>query len=179
MKLNANDEMIGNIVKRKKKYIRKINKHQDIINNYLIEGISNVDTIKGSHLEKRLIDKFNIKYTSLLNTVNFYKILLEITYNIRNNLNEVLIIIIYSIGTYLCITNKLTLSNLIIFQAFTNYLLNNFYSILSLIEEYPNFVSAKERVEEFLNNGEYKLYKSPTEGNAIITLVNVSLVPNQ
>ena len=34
-------------------------------------------------------------------------------------------------------------------------------------------------VEEFLNNGEYKLYKSPTEGNAIITLVNVSLVPNQ
>ena len=144
------------IVKRKKKYIRKINKHQDIINNYLIEGISNVDTIKGRHLEKRLIDKFNIKYTSLLNTVNFYKILLEITSNIKNNLNEVLIIIIYSIGTYLCITNKLTLSNLIIFQAFTNYLLNNFYSILSLIEEYPDFASAKERVEElFMLEEEY------------------------
>ncbi len=144
------------IVKRKKKYIRKINKHQDIINNYLIEGISNVDTIKGSHLEKRLIDKFNLKYTSLLNTVNYYKILLEITSNIKNNLNEILIIIIYSIGTYLCITNKLTLSNLIIFQAFTNYLLNNFYSIFSLIEEYPDFVSAKERVEElFMLEEEY------------------------
>ncbi len=144
------------IVKRKKKYIRKINKHQDIINNYLIEGISNVDTIKGSHLEKRLIDKFNLKYTSLLNTVNSYKILLEITSNIKNNLNEISIIIIYSIGTYLCITNKLTLSNLIIFQAFTNYLLNNFYSIFSLIEEYPDFVSAKERVEElFILEEEY------------------------
>lgn len=144
------------IVKRKKKYIRKINKHQDIINNYLIEGISNVDTIKGSHLEKRLIDKFNLKYTSLLNTVNSYKILLEITSNIKNNLNEILIIIIYSIGTYLCITNKLTLSNLIIFQAFTNYLLNNFYNIFSLIEEYPDFVSAKERVEElFMLEEEY------------------------
>ena len=60
------------IVKRKKKYIRKINKHQDIINNYLIEGISNVDTIKGSHLEKRLIDKFNIKRGSVPAIIEIY-----------------------------------------------------------------------------------------------------------
>ncbi len=36
----------------------------------------------------------------------------------------------------------------------------------------------REKVEEFLNNGEYKLFKSPTEGNIIVTLVNVSLSPN-
>jgi hypothetical protein len=37
----------------------------------------------------------------------------------------------------------------------------------------------RKYVEEFLNNGGYKLYKSPTEGNMIITLTNVSLTPNQ
>ena len=37
----------------------------------------------------------------------------------------------------------------------------------------------RQCVEEFLNNGKYKLYKSPTEGNMIVTLTNVSLTPNQ
>lgn len=35
----------------------------------------------------------------------------------------------------------------------------------------------REKVEEFLNNGECKLYKSATEGNMIISLLNVSLTP--
>ena len=50
------------ILKRKKRYIKSVKKNEDIINSYIIQGISNVDTIKGSHLEKRLIDKFNINY---------------------------------------------------------------------------------------------------------------------
>lgn len=45
----------------------------------------------------------------------------------------------------------------------------------------PNniFVERKfrEKVEEFLNDFDYKLYKSPTEGNFIIGIMNVSLTP--
>ena len=37
----------------------------------------------------------------------------------------------------------------------------------------------REKVEEFLNNGDYKLFKSPTEGNIVVTLMNVTLTPNQ
>lgn len=37
---------------KKKKHIKQLSKQEDIINTYLIEGVSNVDTIKGSHLEK-------------------------------------------------------------------------------------------------------------------------------
>lgn len=36
----------------------------------------------------------------------------------------------------------------------------------------------REKVEEFLNDFSYKLYKSPTEGNIIVGLMNVSLTPN-
>lgn len=37
----------------------------------------------------------------------------------------------------------------------------------------------REKVEEFLNNFDYKLYKSPTEGNIAIVLQNVTLTPKQ
>jgi len=37
----------------------------------------------------------------------------------------------------------------------------------------------RDKVEEFLNDGGYKLYKSPTEGNMIVTLMNVSFTPQE
>lgn len=37
----------------------------------------------------------------------------------------------------------------------------------------------REKVEEFLNDGTPKLFRSPTEGNHIISLMNVSMTPNQ
>lgn len=36
----------------------------------------------------------------------------------------------------------------------------------------------REKAEEFLNNFDYKLYKSPTEGNIVVVLQNVSLTPS-
>lgn len=36
----------------------------------------------------------------------------------------------------------------------------------------------REKVEEFLNDFTYKLYKSPTEGNIVIGLTSVSMTPN-
>ena len=37
----------------------------------------------------------------------------------------------------------------------------------------------REKVDEFLNDGGYKLYRSPTEGNHVVSLMNISLTPNQ
>ena len=37
----------------------------------------------------------------------------------------------------------------------------------------------REAVISFLNDGEYKLYRSATEGNMLVVLTNVSLTPNQ
>lgn len=36
----------------------------------------------------------------------------------------------------------------------------------------------REKVEEFLNNYDYKLFRSPTEGNIVVVLTNVSMQPN-
>ena len=37
----------------------------------------------------------------------------------------------------------------------------------------------REKVIEFLNDGRYKLFKSPTEGNIVVALTNVSTTPNK
>jgi len=37
----------------------------------------------------------------------------------------------------------------------------------------------REKVEEFLNDFTYKLYRSPTEGNIVIGLMNVTLSPRK
>lgn len=37
----------------------------------------------------------------------------------------------------------------------------------------------RDKVESFLNDGGYKIYRSSTEGNFIITLMNISLTPQQ
>ena len=143
------------IKKLKKRHIKNIKKNEEILNTYLIQGISNVDTIKGSHLEKRFIDKFIINYKSFIDIVYKYNRFNEINNFIKNNFNNLIYIIIYSVGSYLVIKDKLTLSSLIVFQSFTNYFLESVYRIQSIVEEYSSYKVSKGRLEElFLIRGE-------------------------
>lgn len=166
---------------KKKKHIKQLSKQEDIINTYLIEGVSNVDTIKGSHLEKRLIDKFNIKYKNLLESTYKYSTFQELHNFIKNNINDLLQLLIYTIGSYLVIKNKLSLANLLIFETFSNYLINSFSNCLVLIENYPSYKISKDRVEElfmideeeFKNNYFYLSYN--LTGNIIFKNLNYKI----
>ena len=53
-------------------------------------------------------------------------------------------------------------------------------SIDSSITDNNIFIERKfrEKAEQFLNDFTYKLYKSPTEGNIVIGLINMSMTPN-
>ena len=139
----------------------------DKTNSYIIDGINNVDTIKGFHLEKRMIDKFNIHYKNQLELIYKHNFIIEISNFIKNNISDSYLIIIYLIGGIQVINNKISLSNLIIYQTFFNYFINCFYHITSLIEEYNSYKIALDRVEEifmihkdnFKNNYFYLPYK--------------------
>lgn len=63
-----------------------------------------------------------------------------------------------------------------IIQAYNNY--NN----LKSINKQYDFIYEKDfrdTVLDFLQDGEFKLYKSPTEGNIIVRLMDINCVPNQ
>lgn len=143
------------IKKRKKKNMRILYRHQDRINSDFIQGISNVDTIKGSHLEKRLTDQFKIHYKQFLEKLYNYHLLQEITYFINSILQDSIYLIMYGIGSYYIVKKKLTLSNLIVFQSFFNYFQMSFYHLLNLIEEYDSYKVSLDRIEEiFMMNHE-------------------------
>ena len=166
------------INKRKKKSLKRISISQDKINSYIIQGISNVDTIKGSHLEKRMIDKFNLQYKSFLESIYKYNFLIEIYNFFKNNIYDLIYIIIYGIGSIYVIGGKLSLSNLIIYQTFFSYFIHCFHNITSLLEEYSSYKIALERVEEifmitkdnFKNNYFYLPYH--LDGNIVFNNLN-------
>ncbi len=60
------------------------------------------------------------------------------------------------------------------------YQINSLENINNLTDDYY-FVERKYReiIIDFLNDGEYKLYKSPTEGNILVVLTDVSLTPKE
>lgn len=133
---------------KKKKLLIKNTKGEDIINSSIVEGLSNVDTIKGSHLEKRLTDLFILKYKSFQENAYSFSNIITIQETIKNYIYDILMILIYGYGSYLVINNELNISSFIIYQSFINYLLSCTSRCIKVLEEYPNFKVSLERVEE-------------------------------
>lgn len=133
---------------KKRKLYKKVRYYDDTIQSYIIESLSNVDTTKGCHLEKRFYDKFLIKYKNLLsfnyNYLNHY----DFSFLFINLIENLLIIITYSLGSYFVINNKLKVENLILFTTFFQYCLKNFNRFIGEVEEMPNHIISLNRVEE-------------------------------
>ena len=164
--------------KKKKKDMKEILSGQDTIHSYLIQGISNVDTIKGSHLEKRLMDKFSINYKCFLERVYQYSFFHEIYSFLKNNIYDGLNVFIYGMGSYYVIKEELSLSSLIVYQTFFLYFSSCFTRVLSIFENYHSYKIALDRVEElfliqeeyFKNNYYYLPYQ--LDGDIIIKNLN-------
>jgi len=167
--------------KKIKKTQIKISKQEDKINSHIIESISNVDTIKGSHLEKRLIDKFSYKYKALLEESYDFNKKIEISRFFKDFLNDVIYIFVYGLGSYYVIKNKLSLSSLIIYQLFSSYYFNCFHNILFVLTNINSYKISLERVEElFLINEEnfkhnYFYLPYNLEGNIEIYKLNYKI----
>lgn len=146
------------INKRKKKILIKNYRSEDSINTYIIQSLSNVDTVKGNHLEKRLIDTFNLKYkTYIENAYNYNNLNIQIDL-IKNSIDNIMYIFIYGLGSYFVINKSLTLSTLILYQTFINYFNTSFIRIIKLVEDYSSYKVSLDRVEELymLNEEDFK-----------------------
>ena len=106
-------------------------------------------------------DSFEEKY---YNKIDFYKHGRIVKYNSQHELLYKSINHIKDKNGNLLVSNS---DNVKTFN--TNLTANNFY----LEKLY------RDAVEAFLNDGEYKMFRSPTEGNFIIGIINVQLKPNQ
>ena len=125
--------------KKKRKMLSIINKNEDIVNSYLVESISNVDTVKGSHLEKRLYDQFSFKYQSMICNVYKYSLFLEKNKLVREMIRNLLLVLVYASCSYLVIKNKIGLGEIIVFQSFFMYFVNSCSRLIELFDEYYDY----------------------------------------
>ena len=146
--------------KKKRKLYQGVCRKEERINSYLIESLNDVDTIKGSHIEKRLADKFLLKYQDLLEKSYVYTFFVEIGKFINNTFNDILIVIVYFISAYLVIKEKINIGEIFLLQNFIGYFLNSINSFINLIEEYYTYTISLGRIEDLYTISSEKFFGS-------------------
>ena len=160
--------------KKRKLYI-SLRHGEEKANSYLIESLSSVDTIKGGHIEKRLSDKFLIIYKNLLEKGYLYMFFLSINKLVKDNIKDILLLIVYGLGSYLVIKNKISLGDILLYQSFLLYFINNLYSIINIIDGYYNYKISLSRVEDLYTingdnfNGSYYYYNYVLDKDIVFT----------
>lgn len=164
--------------RQKKKKINIIKKKEDVINSYLIQGISNVDTIKGSHLEKRIIDKFTLNYKAFQEMIYNYNHILEQESLIKSLISDSIYIFVYGLGSLLVIKEKINLNNLIIYQSIIGFYLKSFINVINVISIRSTYKISLDRVEELymLEREEFKnnYFYLPYIMDGTITIKNLN-----
>lgn len=153
--------------KLKMRKLKIVNSYNDRVDSYLIEAITNIETIKGSHLEKRFSDIFKIKYQKFLEKNYSMNLILEWQLFFKNFINNFLMTVIFGVGGYLVIKNKMSLGELFIYQNIFNYFLFSFNNLLNVEGLYHEYRLAIERVEDlfmirrenFSGGYSYSLYR--------------------
>ncbi|MDD5888549.1 MAG: ABC transporter transmembrane domain-containing protein [bacterium] len=131
-----------------KKEIKKVKSNSDHINSYLVESLSNIETVKNSHLEKRFFDTFSLKYKKLLE--NNYSVMLneEIFSKLKAFINDLVLLVVFGYGSYLVIKNKMGLGDLIVYQCIFNYFMCSFNNLLRIFASFTSFKLAYNRIED-------------------------------
>lgn len=113
-------------------YIKKIQIKKSESTSYMIESISGFETVKGSHLENSIIDKYEKKYVKLLKDVFKYENLYFMQNLFKDLINNIGFIFITLIGCILVIEGKLEIGTLFTFTSLLVYFLEPIKSIINL-----------------------------------------------
>lgn len=131
-----------------KKKTHKYYKQEEKINSYLVETLSSVDAIKGMHIEKKIIDKFSFKYKKYLETIYSLSMVNMSHKFLKNNINNITIVVLLYLGTIFVINGKITLSEFIIYQSINNFYLSSFINFINNINDYSKYKVSLERIED-------------------------------
>ena len=134
-----------------KSKIKKYNRREEKLNSYLVEVLSCMDVIKGMHTEKLVMDKLKIKYQNFLESVYKLSLTQELFTYFSNNINALFQVIILGLGSYEVIRTNLSLGQLIIYQSILTFLNTSIFNIVNLVHDYPNYILAKQRIEDLFN----------------------------
>ena len=131
--------------------IIKLKKIEDRVNTKLVEGITNSITIKNTHMEKRFIDEFSMKYNYYLN-YSYKYIRSNFIYNSSKSIiNNILIVLIFLMGSFFVIKGKMELVDLFLYEIFFNYFNSSSNGLINFIGSYNDYDVSRKRVDDLFN----------------------------
>lgn len=113
-------------------YIKKIKLKKSESTSYMIETISGFETVKGTHLEECVKDKFEKKYVKFLKDMFKYQNLYFLEDFFKELINDIGFIVITLIGCLLVVEDKLTIGSLLTFSSLLVYFLEPIKNIINL-----------------------------------------------
>lgn len=160
------------------KFMKKMTFHHDRVNSYLIESFSNIEAVKNNHLEKRFFDTFSLKYKKLLESSYISSMIVTSFSFIKNLIHDLLLLIIFGVGSYFVINGEFGLGDLIVYQSIFHYFLSGFSNLLELGGNFSNFKVAYERIEDMFTidreKFESSLYYSFCKLDGVISFHDLS-----
>ena len=129
-------------------YIKKIQRQKSEVTAYMIESINGFETIKGSHIEKSIMNKFEKKYVKYLKKIFNYQNIYFLENLLKQLINDIGFITIILIGGLLVINGKLTIGTLFTFTSLLVYFLEPIKNIIDLD---TTIKEAKNSIKRILN----------------------------
>jgi len=129
-------------------YLKKIREKNAMVNSYLVESITGIETIRGFGLEDYTFNKFSKKYRDY-NNYNYRtsKLFLYLQ-SIRNFIVQISVFLILVIGGYLVINNELAVGTLISYYALVSNFLDPIQNLLDIGFSWKEAKISFGRIEE-------------------------------
>jgi len=113
-------------------YIMQIKLKKSESTSYMIETISGFETVKGTHLEESVVEKFEKKYVKFLKEIFNYQNLYFLHDLFKELINNIGFIVITLIGCLLVVEDKLSIGALFTFSSLLLYFLEPIKNIINL-----------------------------------------------
>lgn len=131
-------------------YIKKIQMKKSDVTSYMVESISGFETVKGCHLESKIIDNFEKKYVKLLKEIFNYQNLYFLQDLFKEIVNNIGFILITLVGCILVIDDKITVGTLLTFSSLLVYFLEPIKNIINLDTTIKEAKNSLRRVLELI-----------------------------
>ena len=142
------------------KYVKDSYDNASMVNSYLVETISSIDTIKGLNIEDSVCNKLKVKYNNLINT---NKKIGNILFNeefFKDTIYYLGNLIILYLGVMMVINNKLSITTLFIYTGLFSYYLEPIRSIMDLSFSFKTSLLSIKRVLELYSISKEKFIVS-------------------
>ena len=175
-------------------YIKNIKLKKSESTSYMIETISGFETVKGTHLEECVINRFEKKYVKFLKDIFNYQNLYYIQNFFKDLINDIGFIVITFIGCLLVVEDKMKLGTLFTFTSLLIYFLEPIKNIINLdniikeakhslrrVLDVITYDSDESGILEKFNNGDIKfnnLSFSFNDRDYILKNINLNIKKN-